>query len=173
MSWLPSPRPSPKGEGERLFVPNVRYVFLGLYLALCATVALGQTSSKRAATVAWEAPEELRPLLEKHLVPPEVLDDEERPGAYRPFVREVNRRVPEIAAAEGWFSAKVETKIEGEGDHRRVRVIVTPGPRTKVASVEIAFEGDVAGEGAEREARRKEVREAWTLREGEPFRNSE
>lgn len=86
----------------------------------------------------------------------------------RRWQREVRRRAPEIAAAEGWFSASVEvTDLDG-----KLRVVLTPGERATVASVAIEFRGDLAGEGDFREARRAALREAWLLPAGRVFRQA-
>jgi translocation and assembly module TamA len=49
--------------------------------------------------------------------------------------------------------------------------VVTLGTRTTVGAVDMEFAGDLAGPGTEREARRRALREAFTLRVGQPFRS--
>jgi translocation and assembly module TamA len=122
--------------------------------------------------VEWNAPEPLRVLFVRYLPAPQIEQGERRAASLRPWIRDVRRRVPEIAAAEGYFSATVD--IEFPGDNRdRVRVTVTPGARTTVASVDIAFRGDLALEGAAREKRRQQLRSAWGLAPGAPFRSAD
>jgi translocation and assembly module TamA len=121
-------------------------------------------------TVTWQAPEPLRKLFEQHLPPPNVEGGERRAGALRPWIRDVRRRVPEIAASEGYFSATVELEFEGER-REHVTITVTPGPRTTVETVEITFQGDIAGEGEAREKRRQELRDAFAMKRGQPFRS--
>ena len=104
-------------------------------------------------TVEWKVPEPLRELLSESLPPPGVASGEERRASLRPWMRDVRRRVPEIAGSEGYFSATVEITSEGD-DGARVVVTVVPGPRTIVDKVEIEFRGDIALEGEERERRR-------------------
>ena len=125
----------------------------------------------RVFSVAWEAPEPLKELFEEHLPPPKPAEGERRAGSLRPWIRDIRRRVPEIAASEGYFSTTLEVEYADEA-RSRVIVKVTPGPLATVSAIEIAFRGDLAGEGPEREARRKELREAWTMPEGRPFRSS-
>lgn len=132
---------------------------------LASLAAAGQESAAPAVT--WEAPEELRILFEKHLPVPPAEAGGDR-GAMRRWMREVRRRAPEIAAAEGWFSAKVEL-VEEKG---KVRAVLVPGERATIASVAIEFRGDLAGEGDYREARRQALREGWLLREGGVFRQA-
>ena len=137
---------------------------------LVSPMSLAQTRAASSLSVTWEAPEPLRSELAK-LLPPPAHPEGERRAALRPWVRDVRRRVPEIAAAEGYFSATVE--VEWEPGEEQVTVTVVPGPRTVVSKIVIEFAGDVAGEGEEREARRREAREAWALKEGMPFRSAD
>ncbi len=120
---------------------------------------------RQSLPVEWVAPPELKALFEKHLPPPPAEAKDDR-GTMRRWIRDVRRRAPEIAAAEGWVSATVEV-TEEEG---RARVVLTPGERTTVASVTIEFRGDLAGEGGFHESRRAALRDGWHLKEGAVFR---
>jgi translocation and assembly module TamA len=129
-------------------------------------------SGPRTFTVTWVAPEPLKGMFEKFLPPPKPQESERRAGYVRPWVRDIRRRVPEIAASEGYFSAALEVDFEDD-DREHITVTVTPGARTTVGDVDIAFSGDLAGEGAEREARRQALRDAWTLKRGAAFRSGD
>ena len=126
-----------------------------------------------ARNVTWEAPTELKELFEKYVTPPELADGEVKSGTLRVFLREVNRKVPEIAASEGYFSTQVATRIEGVGSERRLVVSVAPGPRTIIDRVIVEFEGDIARAGDGREDQRAAVEQAWTLPAGRPFRQAD
>lgn len=145
---------------------DARAAFAAALLALLAVAAHAKDGAE-PLPVTWVAPEELKAHFAKHLKgpPPEARQDRLQ---LRRWIRDVRRRAPEIAAAEGWFDAKVEV----EEDAEPIRVSVEPGTRTVVASVAIEFRGDVAGEGAFREARRDALRASWALPEGQPFRTS-
>lgn len=129
-------------------------------------------ASRKPLTVTWQAPELLKGLYEKYLPPPKPETGERRAGSLRPWIRDVRRRVPQIAASEGYFSAAVEIEFEGEG-REHANVTVTPGARTTVGEVEMSFAGDLAGEGEERETRRRVLRDAWTMKPGTPFRSGD
>lgn len=131
-----------------------------------------QRAGRSPVQVEWVAPDPLRKVFQENLPPP-GLDEEgqRRRGALRPWVRDIRRRVPEIAASEGYFSTTVEVDLDEDREHAKVTVML--GPRTVVDAVEIRFGGDLAGEGAEREARRQELRAAWTLERGRPFRSAD
>jgi translocation and assembly module TamA len=140
-----------------------------LFFLVLAAPAVAQQAAP--LDVHWEAPEPLRAQLEKLLPTPKPEAGPRRAASLRPWVRDVRRRVPEIAAAEGFFSATVE--VEWEGERESAKVIVVPGPRTVVSGIELEFAGDLAGEGEERERRRRELREGWALKEGAPFRSAD
>lgn len=147
--------------------PRGKVSFRGLAV-LALVLGVASAAEVRAAyTVEWEAPKELQALFEKHLPPP-VEDATEDRGVLRRWMREVRRRAPEIAAAEGWFSAQVELTDEGG----RVRAVLTPGARTTIDTVTIEFRGDLAGEGAFREARRRALESSWLLASGMTFRQA-
>ena len=122
--------------------------------------------------VTWEAPEPLRKVFRENLPPPKFKEGERRAGSLRPWMRDLRRRVPEIAASEGYFSATLEVEYVDEA-RSAVVVKVELGPRTTVGGIEIVFKGDLAGDGPEREARRQALRTSWQLAEGRPFRSAD
>jgi translocation and assembly module TamA len=154
----------------------VRTLAAVLLACVASTAALGDEPSgaaprSAALAVTWDAPEPLRSQLQKLLPPPRPESGERRAASLRPWVREVRRRVPEIAAAEGYFSATVE--VDWEGEREAAKIVVVPGPRTTIAAVDIEFAGDLAGDGEERAARRGELRKAWALEPGHFFRSAD
>lgn len=147
----------------------MRPLLLAFLLAVsCAAVAQGSRAPLR---VTWQAPQPLRGLYEKFLPPPPA--QAERPAvARRAWLRDARRRIPEMAAAEGYFSPTVDIRFEDEA-RQHVIITVDPGVRTAVGEVQIEFEGDLAGEGEERAARREALRNAWTMPPGHPFRSAD
>src|SRR5689334_13739601 len=98
----------------------------------------------RKFKVTWRAPDDLRKLFEQHLPPPKPEETAQpRRGYVRPWIRDIRKRVPEIAAAEGYFSATVAVDSDDE-EHEQIEVTVTPGPRTVVGDINISFNGDIA-----------------------------
>ena len=132
-----------------------------------------RSAAPRLLAVTWQVPQPLRGLYEKFLPPPgaDVLADR-RGVAVRAWMRDVRKRVPEIAAAEGYFSPTLDIRFDDEA-REHATVTVTPGPLTTVDKVDIEFAGDLAGDGAEREKRRQELRKAWPLPPGQPFRSAD
>jgi translocation and assembly module TamA len=142
-----------------------------------ATVATTHRAGPRTprtgpVSIEWKVPEPMRKLLADSLPAPDIEPDELRRLELRPFIRDVRRRVPEIAAAEGYFSAKVEVAY---ADDERGHLVITVdlGQRTTVESIDVEFRGDIAGEGLEREKHRTRIRDSWTLQAGSPMRSAD
>jgi translocation and assembly module TamA len=140
-------------------------------LVASAMPAAAAERREAAFTVTWEAPKELRVIFEKFVEPPRVNDEGRNADLKRPWINDVRKRVPDIAASEGYFSAKVNVQFNESGDHASVSV--DPGPRTVVSEIEIAFEGDIAGEGEERERRRNRIRANFAMKPGAAFRSTD
>ncbi|HEY2629814.1 MAG TPA: BamA/TamA family outer membrane protein [Usitatibacter sp.] len=133
--------------------------------------ALGARERDEAFTVSWEAPKDLRDLFVKFIEPPHAGEDDRLGDLRRTWVNDVKKRVPDIAASEGYFSAKATVQFDESRDHATVRV--DPGPRTVVSEIEIDFEGDLAGEGEERERRRTRIRSGFAMKPGDAFRSAD
>lgn len=130
-------------------------------------------ASARAANAAVElqVPDALRPLLEKHLdflelAPDQLLDA----GGRVALMRRARKEIREMLATEGYFSPTIERKDLEDG---RLLVVVTPGGRTHVSSVDLRFTGDLTGGEGDRPARLAALRNAWGLQAGQPFRQAD
>ncbi|RZL49085.1 MAG: outer membrane protein assembly factor [Variovorax sp.] len=66
----------------------------------------------------------------------------------------------------GYFSATASVERHAE-DASRLRLIVKPGPRTRVTKIDIEFQEGLAADDAK--ALRDSLRKAWSLEEGDPF----
>ena len=71
-----------------------------------------------------------------------------------------------LLQTEGYFNASASVQRDS-GEALRLRLLVTPGPQTRVASVVIDFQEGMADEDAK--ALRDSLRRSWPLREGVPF----
>jgi translocation and assembly module TamA len=86
---------------------------------------------------------------------------------------EARKAAAETLAADGYFSANVQSRIEAAPDAQViVRIVVEPGPRTFVRAVDLGFEGPVT---ADPEGRKRIdiVRETWRLAPGVAFRQQD
>jgi translocation and assembly module TamA len=71
-----------------------------------------------------------------------------------------------LLQTEGYFNASARVERD-TGEASRLRLLVTPGPQARVASVVIDFQEGMADEDAK--ALRDSLRRSWPLREGTPF----
>jgi len=111
----------------------------------------------------FDIPDSLRPLISQHFqVPDAPLPSEAGRGA---FLRRAQREIPELLATEGYFSAEVRLKRVTSGGVMEIEVL--PGVRTTVSTVGIEFRGDLPLE------RMQQLRKAWPLQPGQPFRAAE
>lgn len=140
-----------------------------LLAATCTPVAAAGLEYR----VRIEAPEELEAILRSGLnlvrwqSDPEMTEEQlER------LVDEAVREAREVAATEGYFSARVESSIDRASEPATVRLRIEPGERTRVTDVQLRLSGPAAQDAQARE-RLEQVRENWTLRAGMPFRQED
>ncbi len=121
----------------------------------------------RLGLKADELPEDVREMIERHartLVLREPIADKR---ARRRLLAQVRREVAELLATEGYFTPAFEL----EGDPPVLRI--DPGVRAVINIVIIDFDGELAGEGDDRAARRHALRNAWRLVQGRAFRQAD
>ena len=120
-----------------------------------------------------EAPRELAGTLRKGLSLMRWQNDPKMTAErLRRLADEAVSEARQVAATEGYFSPTVEVRIDEGQPQWQVTLSVQPGPRTRVAEIDIRFSGPAAQDD---EARRlfKQVRDGWRLRRGEPFRQAD
>ncbi|HSN31496.1 MAG TPA: autotransporter assembly complex family protein [Ideonella sp.] len=120
-----------------------------------------------------DAPRELKATLERGLnIVRWRLDPEMDAERLKRLVDDAVRESREAAATEGYFGARVQAEVDSSGEPWVVRLKVEPGERTRVQEVELRFSGPAASDGEARPLLER-VREHWTLRRGQPFRQSD
>jgi len=120
-----------------------------------------------------EAPRELAGTLRKGLSLQRWQNDPKMSAEQlRRLADEAVSETRQVAATEGYFSPTIELRIDESQPEWQVNLSVEPGPRTRVAEIDIRFSGPAAQDD---EARRlfKRVRDGWRLRRGEPFRQAD
>lgn len=129
-------------------------------------------SAQERLLVELQAPDSVRPLLERHLRilnrPDQVIPEEAADRIV--LIRRTRREIAELLATEGFFTPEVSL----EREERNVwRLVVDPGPQSVVTDVKLRFEGHLAeGDGAGRDQRRAALQQEWSLAPGRPFRQS-
>lgn len=150
-------------------MPRHSFVLRLLLILFALLPACGVRAADERVTLVVS--DELRPLLEKHL---DFLD--RRPehgldaGGRVALLRRARKEIGEMLATEGYFSPAIEGE-EGEGGG--FRIVVTPGRRTTIASVDLRFAGDLIRNEGERPARLAALKGAWSLPVGQPFRQAD
>ena len=119
-----------------------------------------------------EAPAGLAKLLERLSLLRWRADPDMNAERLRRLVDEAVAEAKEALATEGYFSADLSSSIEQSSEPWLVRLRVEPGPRTRVGEVEIRFSGPVTADGEARSLMNR-VRQGWTLRRGQPFRQED
>lgn len=99
-------------------------------------------------------------------------DPQMTPEQLHRLADEAKSEARETAATEGYFSAGVAVKIDESARPWVVKVGVQPGERTLVGDVDLRFSGPAVEDGEAR-ALFKRVRDTWSLRRGEPFRQAD
>jgi translocation and assembly module TamA len=143
---------------------------VGLFAFSLAMQAAAQAVRYR---VEVDAPEELKKMLQTGLTLVHWERDSQMSAEQlRRLADDAVREAREAAATEGWFSAKVDASVDESVEPRVVRLRVEPGERTRVADVEIRFRGPATLDAAAK-ANFRRVRQTWSLRRGEPFRQAD
>lgn len=140
-----------------------RWKILLVIPALCALPA-------HALTVEIDAPDELKPLLARHLEAARAVKLGETPDAEEigRLQRQSDATARELLATEGYFSPRVSSTLAGEV----LRYTVVPGPRTRVRSVKLAMDGALASDAAGTRLRTG-LERRFALKPEMPFRQAD
>ena len=85
------------------------------------------------------------------------------------LVAEARTEAANLLAAQGYFSPRIESRIEGSGVERTVHLDVDPGPATRVSAVNLRFSGPIAQGDAEDRSAIALAESEWKLAKGEVF----
>lgn len=162
----------PAAPSLRVRTPRRGAALRRALVALLVTGGISLAAAQQRLEVELDAPDEVRPLLERHL---RLLRDEDRvlPEAAADrsaLARRTRREVAGLLATEGFFDPRVRLdRSEGQ----RWRLSVELGRRATIGEVELRFEGAMAAAGAAEAARIATLREGWSLSRGKPFRQAD
>lgn len=137
--------------------------------ALAADEA-GDGERRSRLKVSLEAPDSVRPLLQRHMTLLRRTDEAapESVGERIALIRRARREAESLLSTEGYFSPQIDFEREAES----WRLIVDPGVRATISDVSIRFDGHLAGDETKLQARRGRLRAEWPLGEGQPFQQS-
>jgi translocation and assembly module TamA len=144
---------------------------LAAILLLFSSTALAQTGLKYRVEI--NAPKDMAEVLRKGLNLERWQNDPQMtPEQLRRLADEAAREARELAATEGYFSARVDVAIDEGTQPWTVRLRIEPGERVHVGDIDLRFSGPAA-QDPQSAAILKRVRNAWPLHRGEPFRQAD
>ncbi|MCE4554715.1 autotransporter assembly complex protein TamA [Roseateles cellulosilyticus] len=110
----------------------------------------------------------LRDLLQQHLDLARYRASEAAlsPGELARLATAAPAQAATLLETEGYFNASADVQRD-EQDATRLRLVVTPGPQTHVASVTLEFQEGIAADDTQ--ALRETLRQAWPLKQGAAF----
>jgi translocation and assembly module TamA len=156
----------------------------GIFLFLCLSwLALGFTQQAHAQNlfdadtrpvVTFEVPDELKALLEQATEPVRASAQVNDSGDVWQLFRRLRPVIRDVLGTEGYFSPSIqraEEEGDAEGPASPLNIKIDPGPRSRVVSVDIQFDGEInQDEFAERRERLKGL---WMLQTGQVFNQSD
>ncbi|HEV8108849.1 MAG TPA: POTRA domain-containing protein, partial [Burkholderiales bacterium] len=144
---------------------------LAAILFLISSAALAQTGLKYRVEIV--GPKDMAEVLSQGLNLERWQNDPQMtPEQLRRLADEGVREARELAATEGYFSARADVAIEEGEQPWIVRLTLQPGERTQVGEIDLRFSGP-AVKDPQSAAIFKRVRDTWPLHRGQPFRQAE
>lgn len=145
-----------------------------LLTAIIPGIALAQESfdvTKNSTTVILSAPDTIKEFLAKYFkLPAEPFADS---TAEKTFLYRAQKEIRSLLATEGYFSPVISSSHQTQGEVTKPEIRVDPGVLTRIGEVSIVFRGEIIQEDAKYQKRIEQLRAAWPLQAGSPFRSSE
>ena len=145
-----------------------------LLTAIIPGIALAQESfdvTKNSTTVILSAPDTIKEFLAKYFkLPAEPFPDS---TAEKTFLYRAQKEIRSLLATEGYFSPVISLSHQTQGEITKPEIRVDPGVVTRIGEVSIVFRGEIIQEDAKYQKRIEQLRAAWPLQAGSPFRSSE
>jgi translocation and assembly module TamA len=145
-----------------------------LLIAIIPGIALAQESfdvTKNSTTVILSAPDTIKEFLVKYVkFPAEPFADN---TAEKTFLYRAQKEIRSLLATEGYFSPVISLSHHTQGEVTKPEIRVDPGVLTRIGEVSIEFRGEIIQEDAKYQKRIEQLRAAWPMQAGSPFRSSE
>ncbi len=145
-----------------------------LLIAIIPGIALAQESfdvTKNSTTVILSAPDTIKEFLVKYVkFPAEPFADN---TAEKTFLYRAQKEIRSLLATEGYFSPVISLSHQTQGEVTKPEIRVDPGVLTRIGEVSIEFRGEIIQEDAKYQKRIEQLRAAWPMQAGSPFRSSE
>ncbi|MBY0483097.1 autotransporter assembly complex family protein [Nitrosomonas sp.] len=145
-----------------------------LLIAIIPGITLAQESfdiTKNSTTVILSAPDTIKEFLVTYFkLPAEPFADS---TAEKTFLYRAQKEIRSLLATEGYFSPVISSSHQTQGEVTKPEIRVDPGVVTRIGEVSIVFRGEIIQEDAKYQKRIEQLRAAWPLQAGSPFRSSE
>lgn len=145
-----------------------------LLIAIIPGITLAQESfdiTKNSATVILSAPDNIKEFLAKYFkLPAEPFADS---TAEKTFLYRAQKEIRSLLTTEGYFSPVITLSHQTQGEVTKPEIRVDPGVLTRIGEVSIVFRGEIIQESDKYQKRIEQLRAAWPLQAGSPFRSSE
>ncbi len=145
-----------------------------LLIAIAPSITLAQEAldaTKNSTIVIISAPDNIKDFLGKYFKPPaEPFSDS---TAEKTFLYRAQNEIRSLLATEGYFSPIISLSHQTQDEVTKPEIIVDPGILTRIGEISIVFRGEIIQEDAKYQKHIEQLRAAWPLKAGSPFRSSE
>lgn len=121
--------------------------------------------------VTLSAPDPVKEILEKYIQLPTEPFASDYDELF--FLHRVQKEIHDILATEGYFNPIITVVQHTQTPAKVAGISVQPGELTLVGSVTIEFTGDIANGDEKHRKRIEQLRAAWPLTTGQPFRSTD
>jgi len=117
------------------------------------------------------APTPLKDLLQKHLDMLKWRDNPRmNPAEWQRLYSLAPQNIKDLIATEGYFAARINPSLENKNGVYIAKFVVEAGAPVLVSDVNLSFTGEVTTQQADVRPSAEKLRETWSLKKGEPFR---
>lgn len=152
---------------------RLRHIVL-LLLAIIPGITAAQdtvSSMQDSTAVIVSAPENIKAFLGKYIkFPAEPFADD---NAEKAFLYRAQKEIRSLLATEGYFSPSLSISHQTRNQATIPEIKIDPGALTRIGTVSITFHGEITRENKEYQKRVEQLRAAWPLKTGLPFRSAE
>lgn len=148
----------------------VLLVLAGIFPPAAAALEM-QISSGKQPAVTLSAPEPVKEMLEKYIQLPTEPFASDYDELF--FLHRVQMEIQDILATEGYFSPVITVAQQPQAPDGIIEIKIQPGELTRAGSVTIEFTGGIANGDEKHRERIEQLRAAWPLTAGQPFRSAD
>ena len=151
--------------------------YLVVLLALSSILPLATVAGETPGTpggqaaVTLSAPEPVKEILQKYIPLPTEPFASDYDKLF--FLHRVQKEIRDILATEGYFSPVITVPQQAQTAAAPIEIKIDPKELTYVGAVAIEFSGDITNGDEEHRKRIEQLRAAWLLKTGQPFRSAD